>query len=172
MMAGIVEVHDRVLFLGSVSTTNPQLLRLSNGMLIDSVNFIQRLIGFVDSWWLDLKIGSYFSEALLWEVMLSSVEKIFQDLRAARAPIQDASETDKSVLLWGLMKSHEVMKRHVKNDFKKDPALNGILVQKMLKSSPAAALTSRILAVERSMASNTSAISNLKTRVTTQENKK
>ena len=172
ILRGVVEVQNRVMFLASTSTTNPQLLRLANGMLIDCINFIQRLICFIDAWWIDLKIGSYFSETLLWEVIVSSIEQIFEDMRTARSPIQDASETDKSVLLWGLMKSHQVMKRYITNDFKKDPALNGILVQKILKSSPAAALASRTLAVERSMASNTSAISNLKTRMTTQEAKK
>ena len=117
--------------------------------MADSVNFVQRLVSFVDATFLELQQNSYFSEKQVWELLIAFIEQVFEDMRAARCIIQDASESDSGILLWGILKSHEVMEQYIFHGFKKHPSLNGILVQKMLNSSPSSTMHLKIAALEK-----------------------
>jgi hypothetical protein len=101
----------------------------------------------------------------LWELLVGFLEQIFEDLRAARCRIQDASA------LWGIMKSHEVMEEYLKPDFRKHPSLNGLLVQKILKSSPSLGMNSKIQVLEKTVNTMKGAISGLRTRLAAVETK-
>ena len=171
ILHGSIEIQERVSFLANQMTTDNMLLRLSNGTLADSVNFVQRLVSFIDATYLELQQNSYFSEKQVWELLVSFIEQIFADLRKARCIIQDASEMDSAVLLWGILKSHEVMDEYIAHSFKKHPSLNGILVQKMLKASPAATINTRIAATEKIASGSTSVINGLKSRLAAVETK-
>jgi hypothetical protein len=124
MLRGAVEIQRRVGFLANQLTTDPAILRLSLGLCSDSVNFIQRMVGFIDGIHMEYKASAFFSEVRLWELCVSYLEQIFEDLRAARCLIQDASENDTSILLWGILKSHEVMDDYLCHDFRKHPSLS------------------------------------------------
>jgi hypothetical protein len=100
-----------------------------------------------------------------------SLEYIFEDLRAARYPIQDTSENDPSVLLWGIIKSHKIMEECIRHEVKRHPPLNGILVQKLLESSPTSGLHAKIQAVENTASSLNGAISGIKPWLTAVEGK-
>jgi hypothetical protein len=113
MLRGAIEIQTRVTFLSSQLTSDPIILRLSNGLLIDTVNFVQRLVSFIDSTYIEYKVMSHLSDRQLWELLVSFLEQIFEDLRAARCPIHDVSEHDPGVLLWGVLKSHEVMDEYM-----------------------------------------------------------
>jgi hypothetical protein len=171
MLRGAVEIQRRVGFLANQLTHDPIILRLSLGLCSDSVNFIQRLVGFIDGIYMEYKASAFFSETRLWELCVSYLEQVFEDLRAARCLIQDASENDTAILLWGILKSHEVMEEYLRHDFKKHPSINGILVQKILRSSPTTGLTSRIQALERSSGSVTGSLTTIKSRIAAVENK-
>jgi hypothetical protein len=172
MLRGAVEIQRRVGFLANQLTTDPAIPRLSLGLCSDSVNFIQRLVGFIDSIYVEYKASPFFAEARLWELCVSYLEQVFEDLRAARCLIQDASENDTAILLWGILKSHEVMEEYLRHDFKKHPSLNGILVvQKILRSSPTTGLTSRIQALEKSSGSVAGSLTTIKSRMASVENK-
>jgi hypothetical protein len=136
MLKWAIEIQSRVSFLASQLTNDPMILRLSNGLLTDTVNCIQHMISFIDATYIEYKVMSYLSDTQLWELLVSFLEQIFEDLRAARCRIQDASEHEPSLLLWGIMKSYEVMADYLRLDFKKNPSLNGIFVHKILKGSP------------------------------------
>jgi hypothetical protein len=116
-------------------------------------------------------LTSYFEDSENWDVLLAYIEPMFEDLRSARCLIQDASESDPAVLLWGIMKSHEVMDAYLRHDFKNHPSFNSIMVQRMLKSSPTADIHSKITTLERGTSTASSSIVGLKTRVSTLENK-
>jgi hypothetical protein len=171
MLRGAIEIQGRVSFLASQLTMDPSILRLSGGLLVDSVNFIQRLIAFVDSTYIEYKVMSYLTDTQLWELLVAFIEQIFEDMRAARCIIQDASETESTVLLWGIMKCHEVMQDYLKHDFRKHPTLNGILVQKILKSSPSSGVHTRLQTVEMSVTSINGSVSAIKTRLSVIETK-
>jgi hypothetical protein len=113
MLRGSIAIQARVSFLASQLTTDPGILRLSNGLLIDMDNFIQRLVGFIDATYIEYKVLSYMGEDQLWELLVSFIEQVFEDLRAAQCMTQDASEGDSSLLLWGIMKAQ--------HDFRKPP---------------------------------------------------
>jgi hypothetical protein len=172
MLRGAVEIQSRVSFLATTSTTDNMLLRLSNGTMADSVNFVQRFVSFMDASFLELQQNSYFSEKQVWELLVSFIEQVFEDMRAARCIIQDASECDSGVLLWGILKSHEVMDAYIGHGFKKHPSLNGILVQKMLKSSPSSTMHLRIAALEKGINTATATQNGIKSRLSAVESKK
>jgi hypothetical protein len=151
MLRGINEIQQRVGFLANQLTSDPVILRLSSGLTGASVNFVQRMVSFIDSIYIEYKASSFFTEQQLWELCVGYLEQIFEDLRSARCLIQDASENDTAILLWGIMKCHEVMDAYVKLDFRKHPSLNGILLQKVLSSSPATGLTSKVQSVEKTV---------------------
>jgi hypothetical protein len=171
MLRGSVEIQQRVGFLANQLTTDPRILRLSGGLMVDSVNFVQRFVSFINTTYINYKLTSYFEDSENWDVLLAYIERMFEDLRSARCLIQDASESDPSVLLWGIMKSHEIMDSYLRHDFKNHPSFNSILVQRMLKSSPTADVHSKITTLERGASTASSSIVGLKTRVSTLENK-
>jgi hypothetical protein len=140
--------------------------------MADSVNFVQRFVSFMDAQFLELQLNSYFSEKEVWELLVSFVEQIFEDMRAARCIIQDASECDSGILLWGILKSHEVMDAYIGHGFNKHPSLNGILVQKMLKSSPSSTMHTRIAALEKGVNTAAATQNGIKSRLTAVEAKK
>jgi hypothetical protein len=69
------------------------------------------------------------------------------------------------------MKCHEVMDEYVKLDFRKHPSLNGIILQKVLRSSPATGLTSKVQSVEKTVNAVAESIASLKSRVSAVETK-
>jgi hypothetical protein len=156
MLKGSIEIQGRVSFLANQLTTDLGILRLSNGLLIDTVNFIQRLVG-------------YMGEEQLWELLVSFIEQVFEDLWAARCIIQDASEGESSLLLWGIMRAHDVMEEYIKHDFSKHPALNGILVQRILRSSPTSGIYARVQSVEKAITSINGTLPGVKTRLSAVE---
>jgi hypothetical protein len=171
MLRGAVEIQQRVGFLANQLTTDPKVLRLSGGLMIDSVNFVQRFVSFINTTYINYKLTSYFEDDENWDVLLAYIERMFEDLRSARCLIQDASESEPAVLLWGILKSHEVMDTYLKHDFKNHPSFNSILVQRMLKSSPTADVHSKMTTLEKGASTTNSSIIGLKTRVSTLENK-
>jgi hypothetical protein len=171
MLKGAIEIQSRVSFLASQLTNDLTILRLSNGLLTDTVNFIQRMVSFIDATYIEYKVMSYLSDTQLWELLVSFLEQIFEDLRQVRCRIQDASEHEPSLLLWGIMKSHEVMAEYLRLDFKKHASLNGILVQKILKGSPSSGFQTKIQALEKTTNTMNGSISGMKTRLATVEAK-
>jgi hypothetical protein len=49
MLCGSVEIQQRVGFLANKLTTDPRILRLSGGLMVDSVNFVQRFVPFINT---------------------------------------------------------------------------------------------------------------------------
>jgi hypothetical protein len=69
------------------------------------------------------------------------------------------------------MKCHEVMDAYVKLNFRKHPSLSGILLQKVLRSSPATGLTSKVQSLEKTVNTVAGSIASLKSRVSAIETK-
>ena len=90
-------------------------------------------------------------------------------MRAARCPIQDAAELDPSIMLWSILKYHEVMDDYLRHEFRKHPAINSILVQKMLRTSLSSALHFTVSALETRHATLVTTVNNLKSQVATLE---
>jgi hypothetical protein len=66
-----------------------------------------------------------------WDLVTAVLVKVFSDLRDARAIAQDSRGA--AGFIWGTLQAHMVMKRFLKHNFKRDPGLNAILVQFILK---------------------------------------
>jgi hypothetical protein len=74
-----------------------------------------------------------------WDLVMAVVVKIFSDLTDARAVAQDSRGA--TGFIWGTLQAHRVMKRFLKHNFKRDPGLNAILVQFILKKKQTDATT-------------------------------
>jgi hypothetical protein len=162
MLRGIVEIQSRVNFLASQLMTDPKILRLASDLMVDSVNFVQQFVSFINTTYINYKLSSYFEDSENWTVRVAYIEQVFEDLQSVRCLIQDASESDPALLLWGILKSHEVMDSYLKLDFKNHPSFNSILVQRMLKCSPTAEVHNTIAALEWGATSANGSIAGLK----------
>lgn len=133
ILQGIHEVRDRVYTASHNATTDPSILRLVNSLCNDSVHFIQKFIDFVDRFYMDMSESTSMAKKDIWSMILACIEQIFDDLRKARAPYQDAAETKQHMYLWGTLHCHKTMKRYVDNKFCDDPAITGVVVRRMIR---------------------------------------
>jgi hypothetical protein len=99
ILRGINAIQQRVGFLANQLTSDPVIIWLSSGLTGASVNFVQRMVSFIDSMYIEYKASSFFTEQQLCELCVGYLEQIFEGLRSARCLIQDASETDTAILL-------------------------------------------------------------------------
>jgi hypothetical protein len=74
MLRGSVEIQQQVGFLASQLTTDPKILRLSGGLMVDSVNFVQRFVSFINTTYTIYKLTSYFADNENWDVLLAYIE--------------------------------------------------------------------------------------------------
>ena len=165
IVQGMNEIQSRVGFLASQLTTDPGILRLSNGLCNDSVNFVQWFISFIDSTHAEYTLASFLSNEQVWELCVAYIEIIFKDMRRKRCLIQDASEQDTSILLWGILKCHEVADEYMKHEFRRHPSLNATLVQKILRCSPVTGDSHRLNSLESAKQSLDGKVSGLKLRM-------
>jgi hypothetical protein len=81
--------------------------------------------------YLEMSNSVGFKDADAWELTQAMVIKVFGDLRDARSIAQDTRGA--SGFVWAALQAHVVMARFIKFDFKRDPGLNAVLVQYILK---------------------------------------
>jgi hypothetical protein len=167
----MTEVRNRVRFLSQQLTKDPIVLRLSDGLIDDCVFFAEALVSYINKMYTHLTDSSYMTTEQVWELVVGTITTIFEHLRKARSPIQDASETDPTMLLWGILKAHEVMKEYREADFENHPSLTGLLVQKMLQSSPVSTLSAQVASAERGASHASAVATQLQNRVKTLENR-
>lgn len=104
-----------------------------------SVAFVHHLSTFIDTFFLEMSNAAGFKAKEAWDLVTAVVVKIFSDLRDARAIAQDSRGA--AGFIWGTLQAHMVMKRFLKHNFKRDPGLNAILVQFILKKKQTDATT-------------------------------
>jgi len=93
--------------------------------------FSQHLNTFVDTFHLEMSSAAGFTNAEAWALTMAVLVKIFFDLWDARAIAQESRGA--AGFIWGTLQAHRVMKHFLKHNFKRDPRLNAILVQFILK---------------------------------------
>jgi Asp-tRNA(Asn)/Glu-tRNA(Gln) amidotransferase C subunit len=96
-----------------------------------SVSFAHHLTTFIDTFFLEMSNAAGFKGKEAWDLVTAVLVKVFSDLRDARAIAQDSRGA--AGFIWGTLQAHMVMKRFLKHNFKRDPGLNAILVQFILK---------------------------------------
>jgi outer membrane murein-binding lipoprotein Lpp len=98
---------------------------------LQSATSVHHLIMFIDTFFLEMSNAAGFKPKEAWSLVTAVVVKVFSDLRDARAISQDSR--DAAGLIWGTLQAHMVMKRFLKNNFKRDPGLNAVLIEFILK---------------------------------------
>ena len=117
-------------------TRDPVILRFVNGLVGDSVHFVREMVSFINQLVSDYRDQTFLNESQVWSLAVSFLEQIFSDMRAARCPIQDAAETDSALLVWGILKCHEIGDEYLKHGFQHHPSLSGLLVQTLMHTGP------------------------------------
>jgi hypothetical protein len=96
-----------------------------------SVSFAHHLTTFIDTFFLEMSNAARFKGKEAWDLVTAVLVKVFSDLRDAWAIAQDSRGA--AGFIWGTLQAHMVMKHFLKHNFKRDPGLNAILVQFILK---------------------------------------
>jgi hypothetical protein len=104
---------------------------LAKECFTNSSTFVHHLNTFVDTFYMEMSNAAGFSKKEAWDLVTAVLIKIFSDLRDARALAQESREP--SGFIWATLQAHMTMQRLIKHEFKRDPGLNAILVQFILK---------------------------------------
>ena len=154
MLAGVVEIEKRVSRMAREVTRDPVILRFVNGLVGDSVHFVREMVSFINQLVSDYRDQTFLNESQVWSLAVSFLEQIFSDMRAARCPIQDAAETDSALLVWGILKCHEIGDEYLKHGFQHHPSLSGLLVQTLMHTGPGGGGNSKAAEAKMSQLSN------------------
>jgi hypothetical protein len=172
ILKGLPSISKRVSFLANITTARADVLRLSQGMVSTSIAFLQSLITFMSTWHLEMVTASPFTDVEVWQFCVHILETIFEKLRTTRGVIQDAAEDDPSLLIWGMLKAHEVMARLEANGFRNDPLIPGRMMRMLMTHGPHTSLQTNVHKMEGQVESNKATCGNLKMRVMTLEKEK
>jgi hypothetical protein len=113
-------------------TSDPEVKELSQGLLFDSVQFCQELVGFINTQNDSLTHDTTYSPEQIWDMQLECIRTIFQELADARSEFMMPAQSVPAYYMWGMLKAWEIQQRYLRNHFKDDPALMGIFVRRVV----------------------------------------
>jgi hypothetical protein len=113
-------------------TSDAEVKELSQGLLFDSVQFCQELVGFINTQNDSLTHDTTYSPEQIWDMQLECIRTIFQELADARSEFMMPAQSVPAYYMWGMLKAWEIQQRYLRNHFKDDPALMGIFVRRVV----------------------------------------
>lgn len=129
---GIKVATKRSEGLLSLTTNDPEAVKVASGLLSDSATFVTSLCMWVESAHRDITADTPYNSEEVWDMLLECLEQIFEELHQARVAVVDAARISQGIYLWGMLKAWQIQQRYVSNDFQDDPALTGIFVRRVL----------------------------------------
>jgi hypothetical protein len=128
--AGIQRMMDSIPF-EIYETLDGDGADLARQCFYHSVDFVNHLTTFIDTFYLEMSNAAGFTPKEAWDLVTAVIVKVFADLRDARAVAQESRGA--AGFIWGTLQAHRVMRRFLKHNFKRDPGLSAIFVQAILK---------------------------------------
>jgi hypothetical protein len=113
-------------------TYDLEVKELSQGLLFDSVQFCQELVGFINTQNDSLTHDTTYTAEQIWDMQLECIRTIFQELADARSEFMMPAQSVPAYYMWGMLKAWEIQQRYLRNHFKDDPALMGIFVRRVI----------------------------------------
>jgi hypothetical protein len=110
----------------------PTVSRLAAGLVMDSVTFCHDLVMFINEQHHELTNGTSYSKEAVWMMQLECLQTIVEELSEARERVADAGRHNPAYYLWGMLRAWQIQQRYRRNHFKNDPALNGVLVRRLI----------------------------------------
>ena len=141
---GIKLAARRAEGLLSLTTDDPEAVKVAAGLLSDSATFITSLCTWVESAHRELTVDTPYTSEEVWDMQLECLERIFEELHQARVAVVDAARISQGIYLWGMLKAWQIQQRYVENDFQDDPALTGIFVRRVLLHGQDVSLDERL----------------------------
>jgi hypothetical protein len=132
ILSGIDKVAKRAEEYRSLITDEPTVSRLAAGLVMDSVTFCHDLVMFINEQNHELTHGTAYSKEAVWVMQLECIQTIVEELSEARERVADAGRHNPAYYLWGMLRAWQIQQRYRRNHFKNDPALNGVLVRRLI----------------------------------------
>ena len=102
-------------------------------MLDRTKEFVLEMCHFVEDFYKEMAHSSAIQGDEAWSLTSALLFEVFHDLRKARSIVKVIKETEPLFHIWGALKTHEVMERLSRNQFRDDPILTGILVRHIVQ---------------------------------------
>jgi uncharacterized protein YneF (UPF0154 family) len=132
ILAGIDKVSKRAEEYRAMITDEPTVSRLAAGLVMDSVTFCHDLDMFINEQHHELTHGTAYTKDAVWMMQLECLQTIVEELSEARERVADAGRHNPAYYLWGMLRAWQIQQRYRRNHFKNDPALNGVLVRRLI----------------------------------------
>jgi hypothetical protein len=132
ILSGIDKVAKRAEEYRALITDDPTVSRLAAGLVMDSVTFCHDLVMFINEQNHELTHGTAYSKEAVWVMQLECIQTIVEELSEARERVADAGRHNPAYYLWGMLRAWQIQQRYRRNHFKNDPALNGVLVRRLI----------------------------------------
>jgi hypothetical protein len=132
ILSGIDKVAKRAEEYRSLITDEPTVSRLAAGLVMDSVTFCHDLVMFINEQNHELTHSTAYSKEAVWVMQLECLQTIVEELSEARERVADAGRHNPAYYLWGMLRAWQIQQRYRRNHFKNDPALNGVLVCRLI----------------------------------------
>jgi hypothetical protein len=141
---GIKVAAKRAKGLLSLTTDDPEAIKIASGLLSDSITFVSALCTWIESAHRELTADTPYTSEEVWDMQLECLEQIFEELHQARVAVVDAARISQGIYLWGMLKAWQIQQRYVENNFQDDPTLTGIFVCRVLLHGQDVALDKRL----------------------------
>jgi hypothetical protein len=132
ILSGIDKVAKRAEEYRSLITDEPTVSRLAAGLVMDSVTFCHDLVMFINEQNHELTHSTAYSKEAMWVMQLECLQTIVEELSKARERVADAGRHNPAYYLWGMLRAWQIQQQYRRNHFKNDPALNGVLVRRLI----------------------------------------
>jgi uncharacterized protein YneF (UPF0154 family) len=83
-----------------------------------------------------------------WELVVDCVAHIFEDLHNVRSEVTDAGQYNEGMFLSVMLRAWDIQERYRENQLKKDPALTGLMVRRMMVHSGEKSIKMQLALVE------------------------
>ena len=141
---GIKVAVRRAEGLLSMTTDDPEAVKVASGLIADSSTFVTSLCTWVEGAHRELTEDTPYTSEEVWDMQLECLEQIFEELHQARVAVVDAARISQGIYLWGMLRPWQIQQRYVCNDFQDDPALTGIFVRRVLLHGQDVSLDGRL----------------------------
>ena len=120
--------HDIANTFGRGNNSMMAAYDIATAGLNDTVMFVTQLLVYVNSLYEKLHVDSVFSKTQAWALVTQILDRICEDLFAAKEGVQEAMAIDDpesvcSHVLWSCFRSHDVVSSYIHYQFENHPAI-------------------------------------------------
>jgi hypothetical protein len=125
-LANVERVHENI--IETKMDNSSKAFAIAKLSLKESVSWVVKLISYIDDTYSDLVRHNTFVSDKAWQLTTQLARRIFMEVSLPRQGIQNLINVGDNVrigplILWPIIKSHDIMKRYKDASFKDDPTI-------------------------------------------------